>query len=60
LKSIFVFYLSAFAYEKPGFRDFSAMARESCGEQLSPILTTDLDMYFPYLPMLKKPGKTNQ
>ena len=57
---MFVFYLLAFAYEKPGFRDFSAVARESGGEQLSPILTTDLDMYFSYLPMFKKSGKTNQ
>jgi hypothetical protein len=45
---------------KPGFRDFSAAACQNCGEQLSPILTTDLDMYFPYILMLKKSGKTNQ
>jgi hypothetical protein len=57
LESIFVFYLSAFAYEKPGFRDFSAAACESCGKQLSPILITDLDMYFPYLLMLKNQAK---
>jgi|LakMenE01Jun11ns_1017448.scaffolds.fasta_scaffold7634051_1 hypothetical protein len=57
---MFVFYLLAFAYEKPGFRYFSAAARESGGEQLSAILTTDLDIYFSYLPMFKKSGKTNQ
>ncbi len=50
----------SFCNDKPGFRDFSAVARGSNGKQLSPILTIDLYTYLTLLPTVKKSGKTNQ